>query len=57
MRQADEVVTAIKEETQSAIQLGGDEQTIKRSIEKQVSRRMTDIIGRTPLVLPVFMQD
>lgn len=57
MRQADEVVTAIKEETQSAIEQGGDEQAIRRNIEKQVSRRMTEVIGRTPLVLPVFMQD
>jgi ribonuclease J len=55
MRQADEVIQAIKEETALVLKEGGDEQEIKRKIEKRVVKRMEEVIGRKPLVLPVFM--
>lgn len=55
MRQADEVIQAIKEETALVLSEGGDEQEIKRKIEKRVVKRMEEVIGRKPLVLPVFM--
>lgn len=57
MRQADEIITAIKEETAKVVveMQGDDEGEIKRKIEKRLTKRMGEIIGRTPLVLPVFM--
>ncbi len=56
MRQADEIVASIREETSAILQEGtSDEQELKRKIEKRVVKRMSDIIGRTPLVLPVFL--
>lgn len=56
MRQAEEIVAAIKEEATAALVSGGEDSELRRRIEKKVGKRMDEIIGRTPLVLPVFMQ-
>ncbi len=56
MKTADEVVRIIKEETADTIAEGvADEAELRRRIEKRVTKRMDILLGRTPLVLPVFM--
>jgi hypothetical protein len=55
MKQADEIVRIIKEEVAKVIEEGGEEAEMKKTIEKRLPRSMNDLIGRTPLVLPVFM--
>ncbi len=56
MRQADEIVQAIKEETAKVLSENAelDEGELKHLIEKKISKRMGEMIGRTPLVIPVF---
>lgn len=57
MRQADKIIDAIKQETAKVISenIDVEEAELKRAIEKKVAKRMGEMIGRTPLVLPVFM--
>ncbi len=55
MRQADEVVFAIKDETAKVLAENGEESEMKRRIEKRLAKRMNEVIGRTPLILPVFL--
>lgn len=56
MKTADEIVRIIKEETVDAIiEDSSDESDLRRRIEKRVSKRMDMLLGRTPLVLPVFI--
>lgn len=56
MRQADEIIAVIKEETAKILsEEGMDEGELRRKIEKRLTKRMDDVIGRTPLILPVFM--
>lgn len=56
MKTADEIIRIIKEETIDAISEGAaDEAELRRKIEKRVVKRVDVLLGRTPLVLPVFM--
>ncbi len=56
MKTADEVIRIIKEETADEISLGApDEAELRKRIEKRVTKKMDILLGRTPLVLPVFM--
>jgi ribonuclease J len=56
MKTADEVIRIIKEETMDEISQGSaDEADLRRRIEKRVTKKMDMLLGRTPLVLPVFM--
>lgn len=56
MKGADEMVEAIKEETADVLRTEHDleEGELKRRIEKRLIKRLDRMIGRTPLVLPVF---
>ncbi|OGJ21578.1 MAG: hypothetical protein A2804_02220 [Candidatus Pacebacteria bacterium RIFCSPHIGHO2_01_FULL_46_10] len=59
MKKADEMVRAIKEETTEILTKEGkrlDEIELKRTIEKRLTKRMDALIGRTPLILPVFYE-
>lgn len=56
MKQSDEVVKIIKEEVAGVIKdHAGDEADLRRRIEKRLTQRMDALLGRTPLILPVFM--
>ncbi|HSW90115.1 MAG TPA: ribonuclease J [Patescibacteria group bacterium] len=57
MRTAKEIISAIKEETKAVVEQGGDEGEMRRSIEKKLTKRLDEMIGRTPLILPVFMKE
>lgn len=54
MKQSEEVMQIIKDETKRIVDEGGEESEMKRKIEKKLTKRMDDVIGRTPLILPVF---
>ncbi|MBI5151633.1 MAG: ribonuclease J [Candidatus Pacebacteria bacterium] len=58
MKQADEMVSAIKETTSNVLREFGNlqENDLKKKIEKQLTKRLGELIGRTPLILPVFME-
>lgn len=58
MKHADEMVTEIKKTTAEVIGSNRNlpEADLKRKIEKQLSKKLQDIIGRTPLIVPVFME-
>lgn len=56
MKKSDDVIRIIKEEATDVLNQGGDEGELKRSIEKRLTKRMDAILGRTPLILPVFMK-
>ena len=56
MKQSDEIVNTIKEEVKHVIEEGSeDEVELRRRIEKRLTRKMDAILGRTPLILPVFI--
>lgn len=55
MKHADEIVQAIKDETISIVNEGGEEQEMRRKIERRLTRKLDALIGRTPLILPVFL--
>lgn len=56
MKHADEIVTKIKDITSDILKNAGqsEEADLKKQIEKKLSKEMQNIIGRTPLILPVF---
>lgn len=55
MGHSDEIVRTIKDEVARILTEGGDEVELKRKIERKLSKKMDEVIGRRPLVLPVFM--
>lgn len=55
MKQADEIIKTIKEETAAIVAEGGEEVELKKQIERRLTKRMDALMGRTPLILPVFM--
>ncbi len=56
MKKSDEMIDAIKEETAGVLNLNREmpDNDLKRLIEKKITKRLDKMIGRTPLVLPVF---
>lgn len=56
MKHADEIVKKIKETTADIIKNSenAEEAELKKLIERKLSKEMQTIIGRTPLILPVF---
>jgi ribonuclease J len=58
MKHADEMVKEIKATTMNVLQQGRDvdEVELKKQIEKQLTKRLNELIGRTPLILPVFVE-
>jgi ribonuclease J len=56
MKRADEMVQAIKDETAEVVNENREmpETELKKLIEKKLTKRLDKLIGRTPLVLPVF---
>lgn len=60
MRDGDEFIQEIRLRTAEIIQelqdKGEKEEEIRRKIERRVGRRLDKMIGRTPLILPVFME-
>jgi ribonuclease J len=58
MKQSDEMIGEITNTTAKIVRESGDmnEQELKKKIEKQLTRRLEEVIGRKPLILPVFME-
>jgi len=59
MKEADEVIGFIKEQTATVISELGDkprEEEVKRAIEKRLSRRLYKIIRREPMIVPVILE-
>jgi ribonuclease J len=58
MKQSDEMIAEITNTTAKIVRESGDmnEQELKKKIEKQLTRRLEEVIGRKPLILPVFME-
>lgn len=59
MKQADEVVKFIKDQTVSIIHdigLSAKEDEIRRGLEKKLAKRIHKVIQREPIILPVIME-
>ncbi len=59
MKEAQEVVTFIKETAKEVIEEVGDkgkDEEIKRTIERRLARKLYKIIRRAPMILPVIME-
>lgn len=56
MKHAEEIVQKIKNITAEVLKTStkADEPELKKLIEKRLSREMQNVIGRTPLIIPVF---
>ncbi|HKY73892.1 MAG TPA: ribonuclease J [Patescibacteria group bacterium] len=57
MKHADEMMEEIKKRTREVVQENSKlpESELKKKIDKQLTKRLEEIIGRTPLILPVFI--
>ncbi|PWU24245.1 ribonuclease J [Candidatus Cerribacteria bacterium 'Amazon FNV 2010 28 9'] len=55
MKQSDEILKVIKDETAQVLATRPEEGELRRLIEKKLSKRMYEETGRTPLILPVVM--
>ncbi len=58
MKQSDEMIDEIIKTTAAVVRENQDlaEGEIRKKIEKQLSRRLEEVIGRKPLIVPVFME-
>ncbi len=57
VRDSEEIIAAIQDEVASVLSRDqkADEGELRKAIEKKVIKKMDEVIGRTPLVLPVFL--
>jgi len=58
MKHADKIVVEIKKITAEVVDSNRNlnEADLKRKIEKQLTKKLQEVIGRTPLILPVFVE-
>ncbi len=58
MKQSDEMINEIIKTTTAIVRENQDlaETEIRKKIEEQLSRRLEEVIGRKPLIVPVFME-